>query len=114
MNGMTAQERLEDISRRSGFSIDICRRVLNAESESAIDSLKKGERVNLIGRVTLRPEMRHKVGLNGNIENIVKVKSLVSSSLESALVDVKEFKTDSNNEDTNDSGIRLKQIPSLL
>ena len=50
-SGMTAQERIEDISKISGFSVEICRRVLNAETESIIKSLKRGERATLSGRV---------------------------------------------------------------
>ena len=113
MKGMTTQERMEDISRRAGLSIDICRRVLNAESESIVESLKKGERASLIGRVTLRPELRQKLMVGGNIEKFIKVKPEISSSLAAQLDGVKEF-TSSDNDKEEDNGIRLRQIQSLL
>lgn len=109
--GMTAQERIEDISKRSGFSVDICRRVLNAEAESIINSLRKGERATLSGRVTLRPEMRQRMGLNCQVENVVKVKAEISSVIEAALSDVKEFEaSDIKEKDT----VKSRQIPSFL
>lgn len=114
MRAMTAQERIEDISKRSGLSIEICRRVLNAETASAIDSLKRGERTTLSGRVTLRPEFRTKVGVGLVTRNVLKVKATVSDSLEAALSDLQEFETDGGIEETEDNGIRLRQISSLL
>lgn len=115
MLGMTTQERMEDISKRSGLSIDICRRVLNAETESIVNSLRHGERATLAGRVTLRPEMRQKVILNCEVRNVVKVKAEVSSALEARLADVQKFETSKNIEDNlPEKGIRLKQISSLL
>lgn len=117
VKGMTTQERLEDISKRAGLSIEICRRVLSAESDSIVESLKRGERSTLIGRATLRPEMRQKLGFDGGVQNSIRVKAEVSSALEAALGDITEF-IDSNNEveDTTmkDNGIRLRQITSLL
>lgn len=110
-SGMTAQERIEDISKISGLSIDICRRVLNAETESVIKSLKKGERATLSGRVTLRPEMRQRVGLNCQVENVVKVKADISSVIDSALSNVHEFEESEHKSDTT---TKSRQIPSFL
>lgn len=117
IKGMTTQERLEDISKRAGLSIEICRRVLSAESDSIVESLKHGERATLIGRATLRPEMRQRLGFGGTVENSIRVKAEVSSSLEASLENITEF-IDNNyeSEDTTmkNSGIRLRQITSLL
>lgn len=55
MGGMTVQERIDDICKKSGMSEDIVRRVLNAEKASVIESLKRGERATIIGRCILRP-----------------------------------------------------------
>lgn len=114
--GMTAQERIEDISKRSGMSVDICRRVLNAETESVIASLRKGEKATLSGRVTLRPEMRQKVGIGLQVENVVKVKAEISSVIDSGLKGLNEFeKSEISNIDENEENIlkKSRQIPYL-
>lgn len=111
-SGMTAQERLEDISRISGMSVDVCRRVLNAETESVIKSLKKGERATLIGRATFRPELRQKLGVNQQLINVVKVKTEISSVVENAMLEINKFEESEiikNSERTKSS-----QVTSLL
>ena len=50
MVGMTTQDRLNDICEISGLSEDIVRRVFDAERQSIVKSLRKGERATLIGR----------------------------------------------------------------
>lgn len=112
--GMTAQERIEDISKRSGMSIDICRRVLNAETESVIASLRRGERTTLSGRVTLRPEIRQRMGVGLQVENVVKVKAEISSVIESGLKGLKEFEMSNISNDSEDDTTYSRQIPSLL
>ena len=112
--GMTAQERIEDISKRSGMSVDICRRVLNAETESVIASLRRGERTTLSGRVTLRPEIRQKMGVGLQVENVVKVKAEISSVIESGLKGLSQFETSNIPDDDEDNSINSRQIPSLL
>ena len=64
MTRMSTAERLEDISKRSGVSVDVVRRVLDAERDSIIDSIKKVESAILIGRAIITPEMRYRVGIN--------------------------------------------------
>lgn len=116
IKGLTTQERLEDISERCGLSIEVCRRVLKAESESVVESLKHGERATLIGRVTLRPELKQKITIGGSIENCIKVKADVSAALESGLDGVTEFIRDADDEarEMQKNGIRLRQLQSLL
>lgn len=137
LRGMNTQERLEDISKKSGLSIDICRRVINAEAASVTESLRRGERATLIGRVTLRPEIRQKITEGGILVKRLKVKAEVSQTLESALSDIVEFENifaEKNNEeeevklltvdsvadlgkikrDEKNKGVRLNQISSLL
>lgn len=135
LRGMNTQERLEDISKRSGLSIDICRRVINAETASVVQSLKNGERAALIGRVILRPELKQKVGLNCKVENIIKIKADVSQTLESTLnseIEKENKKSDIASEDSvelsnidslddlpklknaRDKGVRINQISALL
>lgn len=110
---MTTQDRIDEISKISGLSADICRRVLNAETESIVRSLRRGERATLAGRVTLRPEIRQKMGLDCEIKNVVKVKAEVSSALESRLSDLQKFENREIEDDIPTEGIRLTQINSL-
>lgn len=51
---MTVQERLEDISRRTGVSVGQVKRVLDTSRESIIESLGRGERATLPGIATFR------------------------------------------------------------
>jgi len=115
--GMTTQERYDDICRISGLSEAIVRRVLLAEKESIVNSLRSGERATLIGRCVIRPRMRKKVVIGGNIENCVKLSVTATHSLRSALDDVKEFEVPQHGDSDNDEdieGIMLSQIPSLV
>lgn len=110
MLGMTTQERIEDICKISGLSEDIIRRVMNAEKESIAKSLRKGERANLIGRVVIRPELKHRLVVGGEFENYIKLNATVAASLESMLDDLSGFEVSTIQEET---GIRLNQIPAL-
>lgn len=114
MQGMTTQERLDDICKRSGLSEEIVRRVQRAEKESIIESLMKGERATLMGRATLRPMIRSRLGLNAKLIKFIKVKAEVSSSIEAELEKYGEFQIDDDIEEEDDTGIRLKQIGSLI
>lgn len=113
LRGMNTQERMEDISRRSGLSIDICRRVLNAEAASVTDSLKKGERATLIGRVTLRPELRQKITEGGVLVKRLKVKAEVSQTLENALSDIVEFENIFEPKVDEEKQVKLLQVDSV-
>lgn len=91
MNGMTTQERLTDIVKRSGLSEAVVRRVLDAERESIVSSLRKGERATLIGRCTIRPELRQKLSIGGGVNTFVKIKVDPSNALQAMLSDLHEF-----------------------
>ena len=111
MRKMTVKERLEDVSERSGLSEDIIRRVFNAERESIIDSLKRGEKATLIGRCTIEPELRQRLDVGGGLRKIVKLSARVSTSLSNELEDIEEFKD--GEEEINMEGIMLMEIGSL-
>lgn len=115
MNGMTTQERYEDISKISGLSVDIIRRVLLAERQSVINSLKRGERATLIGRCSLTPDLRSKLVVGGNMVKQIKVSASVASGLASELEGLEGFVRDSNNAiDSEETvGIMVNQISSL-
>lgn len=114
MKGMSTQERYNDICRISGMSEDIVRRVLNAEKTSISNSLKRGERATLIGRVTIRPELRTKVEIGGAVKHYVKLKSEVSNALEADFLDIDHFENNEVNNNSDDSGILLRQIKALI
>ena len=92
------------------YIIDAVKIDSDIETESIIKSLKRGERATLSGRVTLRPEMRQKMGLNCQVENVIKVKADVSSVIDNALSDVHEFEASEIKQENTKS----RQIPSFL
>lgn len=110
MVGMTTQERITDICNLSGLSEEIVRRVMNAEKESIAKSLRRGERANLIGRAVIRPELRKKLVIGGEMEPYIKLNVTVAASLESMLSDLSSFEA---TEIVQEKGIRINQIQSL-
>ena len=55
---MTKTARIEDIANRCGYSVETVNAVLKAEKESAIESLKRGEKVTLAGRCLITPVIK--------------------------------------------------------
>jgi len=107
---MQAKDRYKEISEISGMSESVVRRVLEAEKESVINSLRRGERATLLGRCVMRPVMAQKLGLDGVLENEIKVKISVANAINSALQGIVEF--DGTGQEY-ESGIRLNRIPDL-
>lgn len=116
MNGMTTQDRLNDICQISGLSEEIVRRVFDAERESIAKSLKRGERATLIGRCVIRPEIRSRLEIDGSTKRFVKLKAQVTSSLEAKLKDVTgfEIEEDDDNSESLPEGIWTTQIQDLV
>ena len=85
---MTVEDRLEDIHKRTGLDTNIIRGVLNAETESVVESLKRGERATLIGRCSFVPHLK-KVGED---DNCIRVSCKASPKLESILKAESSFK----------------------
>jgi len=117
---MTTQERYDDIGKISGLSENIVRRVLNAEKTSIEKSLRRGERATIIGRCTIKPEVRKKLEVGGTFKDYIKLIATIAPSLESNVNDeslLKESDDDleiiSNIEDST-NGVRLRQIRSLV
>ena len=110
MTRMSTAERLEDISKRSGVSVDVVRRVLDAERDSIIDSIKKGESAILIGRAIITPEMRYRVGINLEEQKFIRLKYKPTESFKRALDDTSQFQEYLE----EDKGIKLRKIPSLI
>lgn len=112
---MTVAERLADISKRSGFSEKIVRSILDAERESVIDSLKRGERATLIGRCTLTPFRRSRyLNLENRHQVYVKVKAEPSSIIKSELEAVEQFESGEDEQETYSANIAVRQLSSLL
>lgn len=86
---MNVKDRLEDISKRSGLSEDIIRRVIEASRESIIDSLSKCERATLPGICTFNPEVarRIEVGTDKNINTFIRIKAKPSSIITNTVID---------------------------
>lgn len=91
---MNLQQRYEDISKRSGFSEDVVRRVLKASRESLAYSLKHGEGATLPGIVKMVPELKEKIVdyslmncAESGVKTVryIKVKACASSALETEL-----------------------------
>lgn len=95
---MNIKDRYDDISRISGLSEEIIRRVFKATKESLSNSLKHGERATIPGICTLTPEIKNKIELGGeSMTTYIKIKASASSVLESEFSNVKGFET--NNSD---------------
>lgn len=63
---MSKVERVADIAKRCNMSSETVSAVLKAERESMMESLKKGEKVTLAGRVIVNPIVRHTTRLDSN------------------------------------------------
>jgi nucleoid DNA-binding protein len=119
MVGMTRQDRIKDICNRSGQSEYIVRRVLEAETASVTESLKRGERANLMGRCTMEPSLRtHIRGAEGedNIEMYsrgIKVKVKPSQALLDTLENIEKFEGNGGESQYNSSDILIPQIRAL-
>ena len=114
MNGMTVQQRLDDICKRQGMSEEIVRRVLQAEKASVLDSLKRGEKATLIGRCVIRPELRSKVDVGGDVRDYIKASASVAYTLQNELQNCSEFEKSQESENQIPEGIRITQISQLL
>lgn len=114
MSGMTVQQRLDDICKRQGMSEEIVRRVLQAEKAQIIDSLKKGEKATLIGRCVIRPELRSKVDIGGDVKKYIKASATVAYTLQNELQSCSDFEKSENTDDQLPEGIRITQISQLL
>ena len=88
---MTVSGRLQDIEQRTGLSENIIRRVLKAETESVIDSLKRGERATLIGRCTFVPTKKDLLEVGGTVTSCIRVSVKPSPKIEDVMKKTKDF-----------------------
>ncbi|MEM4385401.1 MAG: hypothetical protein QXD03_02500 [Candidatus Anstonellales archaeon] len=106
----TVNEIIEEISKVSGLSENIVRRVLSAEREVVLNSLVSGYKVTLIGRCSIEPEVRSKLGIGGTLDKYVKLKCKVVPSLEE---DLNERVIEGYTEEIEE-GLLVEQIEGLL
>lgn len=111
-NGMTIKERLDDISKESGLSTDIVRRVLDAERVSIAKSLCKGENAMLIGRCIMYPKAVSKLAVGCTLERRVSLKVRPTTSLIRYLDEASDFDNFGNEEESGD--IAVVQIEDLI
>lgn len=92
MTGMNIQERYDDISKISGLSEEIIRRVFKAARQSLAKSLKQGERATLPGICTLTPELKNRIDIGGeSMTTYIKLKASASSAMETELGKISNF-----------------------
>lgn len=92
MTGMNIQERYDDISKISGLSEEIIRRVFKATRQSLAKSLKQGERATLPGICTLTPELKNRIDIGGeSMTTYIKLKASASSAMETELGKISNF-----------------------
>lgn len=115
MAKVSVQERIDDICSRSGLSEAIVRRVLEAERQSIIDSLKRGEKAQLIGRCTFIPSEGARLEVGGTVKKSIRVKCRPAIGLvneldkENGFIEIKD-----ETQNREDDGIRIAQIDALL
>lgn len=112
-NRMTLADRYTDISQRSGLSENIVKRVLAAQAESTIESLKHGEAVTIPQLCTIVPDLRRCL-VKGTLDEgkFIHVKAVPLVSLKEKLGNVSEYKIDDTTEE--EENIRVSQIGSLM
>ena len=101
---MTVNERIIDIQKRTGLSENIIRSVLKAETDSVIESLKKGERATLIGRCTFTPIKKSKLEVGGVLNTCLRVSVKASTKIENILRETEDFEV------SEEQDIQLKEL----
>lgn len=109
---MTISERMQDISEKSGLSVAVCRRVLDALSESTLESLVRGENVRIPNIVTLSPYISARMSNGGVFRDTAQVKITCSNTVLNTLEKIDSFDIDYTS-NKPEPGIRVSQIPSL-
>lgn len=115
---MTVGERIKDIEKRSGLSEKVIRAVLEAETQSVMDSLEKGEKAQLIGRCTFTPAVTTRLGADGNETYHLRASAKISSRISNYLFSRDRFlENDTESIEKEiiklDGDVRLFQIDEL-
>jgi nucleoid DNA-binding protein len=137
MQDMSIKDRYEDISKLSGLSEEVVKRLFKATRESIAKSLKSGSNATIPGICTITPDVRTKIDTN-KCERVkfINLKVRPSSALESEMRKTTGFtdkreaelrleEQESNlgilnivntslSNKNNEMGVRLNQISALL
>jgi hypothetical protein len=115
MEKMTLQKRYEDIAERSGLSENVVKRVLSAQADSVIASLKRGETATVPQLVVIKPSISRCFKRGTLIEtDYIKVKPAALESLKQKMEKEAGFTEEEEDEYTEDENIRVAQIGSLM
>lgn len=87
---MAAKDRIDMICKESGFSEEIVRKVLSAETKVAVNEMKKGNSFLLSERVKLIPYRVYKM-VNGDLKPVIKIRAQVLKSIESKFDGIDQF-----------------------
>lgn len=112
-SSMSLQDRYDEVSRISGLSEDVIRRVYKATGESLARSLKKGEMATLPGICTITPEVKNRICIDetgSNLVSYIKLKAKASTALESKLAKLKEFDKQSESSTETSENEALDQL----
>lgn len=103
---------ISEMSEESGFSVEICRRALNAQTEAVLKFLAQGKSVHIPGLATISPYLVKRMTKGGVFRETVQVKIAVSTIIENKAEELDGF----NREQEEEVGeeIRLRQISSLM
>jgi nucleoid DNA-binding protein len=111
---LDAKNTLERIKNECGLSEDIIKRVQQAETAVIIDCLKHGERINITGRGSYRPEIRNKISVGGNVEKEIRVQFNISSMIKNALMEYDGFIGDDFDDEELPDNILTLEIEELV
>ena len=115
---MTVNERIKDIEKRTGLSEKVIRAVLEAETQSVIYSLERGENAQLIGRCTFTPAVTSRVSPNDDSVYHLRASAKVSSRIANYLFSKDGFILDNTDSIESemiklDKDVRIYQISEL-
>ena len=112
--GLNLEQRIRDISIRSGFSQEVVRSILSAESDSILHSLRKGEKAYLEGRCIMTPVEYKKYNEAGEIIGIERrVRIVPASKIKNNISKPTENKEEHLDISIEDSDILTYQIDRL-
>lgn len=115
---MTVNERIADIKSRTGLSEQTIRTVLNAETESVMHSLERGEKAVLIGRCAFTPQITYRTGIDGERVPHIRVSAKASAKITDYLFTKEDylendFESIEGAMEKYDNSIRVFQIDEL-
>ena len=109
---MAAKDRIDKICKESGFSEEIVRKVLSAETQVAVDEMRHGRVAVLSGRAKLEPIETMKL-VDGKLRKVIKVRAQVLKSIESKLSDTERFIIEEKSDEETEKEMRELVLNSI-